>query len=783
MKPLLASCIAMGAASAAFGADLPANRFHNDHREGVQKVVFVAPQAAKAGIEGEQAAWHYLQNHIRQFGLAGTDQLELVRRKESLLGGHYHFNQVIDGVSVHRGEVVVSVSLEDGQVYRVYNNLYPAGAAKNLRTEAQLDLDDAYDIAWEQLRVHGDMTLRPDARLVLQPIGASLRLVYLVDLSVEAPYGDWRHTIDAQTGEVLEVERRGVSSRPEDVDPDDYDGPILDRSEAFARFEARKSARKAKGVAAKATVDGTGVVFLNDPRTALMTDALEDTSPAADFDGAYVTRTLRDITLESGEYRLEGPYVRIVDFEAPPTPPSTTTDGNWDARRGDNAFNEANAYFHIDQSQRYLQSLGFSGAKGIQDAGIRLDTDAVNGDDNSFYVHGPNVIKMGRGCVDDSEEAFTLLHEYGHAIHFDINDNWSGGDTGAMGEGFGDYWAGSYRYSTPNGRAWNPNWAFPWVGHNPCWEGRVLDNTVAQYDPSETYDAHVDVHGHLSDELWSTPLFQSMRTLIDRGVPREEVDTLLVESLFGTSADMTMRDMATLIVDTAERLYPAGPHAEVFTEKFRDQNILEANDGQLQSGVAVTVSGDRNSTEQFTIEVPANARKLTIETKGGSGDADLYVKFGAEPGLSDFDRASLAIGNGEDLTFRRPKEGTYHIMLHGYSAYSDLELVATVEDGGSGPRGGWVSSQSFASILRGGSHRDYTIDVAGDSLSLELEWGGSVDFDLVLLDASGNEVGRSVTGNPETLQLDTTGKHGAYTARVINNGGSYASFSLKATQR
>jgi hypothetical protein len=37
-----------------------------------------------------------------------------------------------------------------------------------------------------------------------------------------------------------------------------------------------------------------------------------------------------------------------------------------------------------------------------------------------------------------------------------------------------------------------------------------------------------------------------------------------------------MRDMATAIVDTARRMYPSGPHAQVFFDKFQVHNILLA---------------------------------------------------------------------------------------------------------------------------------------------------------------------------------------------------------------
>jgi Zn-dependent metalloprotease len=46
--------------------------------------------------------------------------------------------------------------------------------------------------------------------------------------------------------------------------------------------------------------------------------------------------------------------------------------------------------------------------------------------------------------VDDAEDADVIVHEYGHAIQADqVPGFGAGGDAGGMGEGFGDYLAGT----------------------------------------------------------------------------------------------------------------------------------------------------------------------------------------------------------------------------------------------------------------------------------------------------------------------------------------------------
>ncbi len=539
----------------------------------------------------ESIAWMHLKKNASQFGISQTTELNLVRTQESLLGKHYTFQQRFNGYDIESAQLVVSLD-NNNQIFKIFNNLHAltqgdASKIKN-RGKEKVTIDSAFDKAWNELRVHGSLMAAPEAKTIYVVEGSDIRLVTKTLVAVEAPFGYWEHTIDAISGEIVktrrtEISRRKLSSVEKQFKK--YKGGILDRKtevERFAKASTAKVSAAKKGGGGKpgggggTPADGTATVFNPDPVTTLTNSSLSDGSSASAFSGAYTTEILKDINLDSkGVYSLTGPWITIAQFESPRTLPSTTTSGNWTAERGNNAFNDAVTYFHIDQNQRYIQSLGFSGAKGIQEDSIETDTDGLQGSDNSHYIPSSNRMSFGHGCVDDNEDAFVILHEYGHAIQHSIaGNNWSGGDTGAMGEGFGDYWAGSYRYSTPNGPSFNPAWAFPWDGHNACWPGRDMDVTSATYDPNISYGAHQGMGGFVSDELWSTPLFQSLITLVNQGIARDEVDQIILEAHFGITSGASMRDMANSIVATAQALYPNGPHAQVFTQKFQAQNIL-----------------------------------------------------------------------------------------------------------------------------------------------------------------------------------------------------------------
>ena len=555
--------------------------WHNDHRS-TPKLCHLNPSQTKVQNNAEQSAFDYLSNNHKKFDLpSNLSNLKLELVKESLLGKHFHFRQFINDIPVDKAEIIVSVN-KNGAVFMIFNNTFPQKVP--IIINKKISTENAVDIAWNLLRVHGKLLSIPKADLVYMLDGKKFRLVYKSQINVQAPFGYWDVRIDALTEEVLSVSDTVIYRVKKNTAEgknkfDIYNGKIFDKNIEIDKFlenqklDDEKILLQAKS---KKTANGSADVFDPDPRTTLQNASLVDSSSAASFNSAYLNRNLLDITENAGTYSLAGPWVQIVNFEAPNTAPSTTTDGIWTAKRGNNAFNDAMTYFHIDQNQRYIQSLGFTGAKSIQAVSIEVDSDAVDGDDQSYFSPFDNQLAFGHGGVDDNEDADVILHEYGHAIQDDINSNWDGGDTGAMGEGFGDYWAGSYSYSTPNGVSFHPEWAFSWDGHSAdSWPGRFMNLTTLQYDPTKSYPAHANVGGVSGDELWSTPLFQAFRDLRDLGCSRDEMDKIILEAHFGLGANISMREMANAIINTANSLYPGGQHRQVYYSNFLRHNIVE----------------------------------------------------------------------------------------------------------------------------------------------------------------------------------------------------------------
>jgi xanthomonalisin len=155
----------------------------------------------------------------------------------------------------------------------------------------------------------------------------------------------------------------------------------------------------------------------------------------------------------------------------------------------------------------------------------------------------------------------------------------------------------------------------------------------------------------------------------------------------------------------------------------------------LQNGVAATgLSGATNGQLAYTMVVPAGATGLKFVTSGGSGDADLYVKFGSAPTTSSYDCRSWNTGNSETCSITTAQAGTYYVMINGYSAFSGLSLTGSYSTGG-GTGGGTTLSNGVAvtglSASTGNWTSDYTLVVPSGATNLKFAIsGGTGDADM-----------------------------------------------------
>ena len=108
--------------------------------------------------------------------------------------------------------------------------------------------------------------------------------------------------------------------------------------------------------------------------------------------------------------------------------------------------------------------------------------------------------------------------------------------------------------------------------------------------------------------------------------------------------------------------------------------FTQVEQSALRNGTTVGgLAGSEGSERYFYFDVPNDSQDLRIELSGGSGDADLYVRYDATVSTSNYDCRSLSAGNTESCGLLEPPTGRYFILLKGFSAFSGAGLTASYE--------------------------------------------------------------------------------------------------------
>ncbi len=102
-------------------------------------------------------------------------------------------------------------------------------------------------------------------------------------------------------------------------------------------------------------------------------------------------------------------------------------------------------------------------------------------------------------------------------------------------------------------------------------------------------------------------------------------------------------------------------------------SVVSLSNGAPASGVGASAG---TWSCHYTLDVPAGASNLKFTTTGGSGDSDLYVRFGSAPELSAYDCRS-ATGTSETCTIPLAQAGTYHVRLYGYTSFTGVTLTGS----------------------------------------------------------------------------------------------------------
>lgn len=530
---------------------------------------------------------------------ANLSELRLAREVQSLTGYHMTYEQVYAGVPVFGGQISVHLG-KDLAINLVNNELISVTARGAIAAHGTSQ--PAIQAALQRINPLGGPMTPPVATAGVMIVSAKPVAVWKVTFNARKPAADWEVMVQAQTLTIQSVRNR-------------------------ARY-----------------ADGQGMVF--DPNPVVTSGnpnlADNDNADSPDLNSQRISVALQGL---DGSGMLTGQYANTI-------PTSTQTRAqeptlNFNYTRHDLRFEEVMSYYHIDTVERYVQSLGFT---NINNRSVGADPNGIT-DDNSFYSPDTKTLTFGSGGVDDAEDSDVIWHEMGHCIQDDQVPGWGQSEeSGAMGEGFGDYWAGSHSADMgPMGALWNPyiaEWdATSYNPGNPAYLRRL--------DSTKHYPEDVDGEVHDDGEMWSASLWQ-IRTLVGK----TRADTMILEAQFSDATDASFEDGALAILAANQALY-GGADQTAIKKVFIDRGILTVV--ATPTNLTASLVGSNRIDLSWT-DNSDNEDGFKIERRSGMGDFVEIDSVG--PNVTTYSDVNLA--SDTPFTYRvRSFLGT------GFSRYSN----------------------------------------------------------------------------------------------------------------
>lgn len=233
-------------------------------------------------------------------------------------------------------------------------------------------------------------------------------------------------------------------------------------------------------------------------------------------------------------------------------------------------------------------------------------------------------------------------------------------------------------------------------------------NSTMSYPAS--YNAVISVAAVDSSENWAS--YSQYNSQVELAGPGSSVYSTVPSSTYGTKSGTSMatphvvgtaalvwsffpqctnEQVRKALVDTAKDKGSAGRdtkygygivQAKAAYDYLNQYGCSGSTGGGSGGGSGVTpvsgslpnLSGTKGAWDRYTWDIPAGVSTMSVAISGGSGDADLYLRFGADPTTSTYDCRPYKSGNNETCTFNNPSTGTWHVGIYAYSTYSGVTM-------------------------------------------------------------------------------------------------------------
>ncbi|WP_309897570.1 M4 family metallopeptidase [Archangium sp.] len=429
---------------------------------------------------------------------------------------------------------------------------------------------------------------------------------------------------------------------------------------------------------------------------------------------------------------------------------------------------------------------------------------------NAFW-NGTQMVYGDGDNVTASNLANSLdvtAHELTHAVTDNESDLIYSGESGGLNESMSDVfgavceWYGDNKVISP--KIWligDDVWTPATPGDALRYMDKpTLDGVSLDYYPD--YSSGVDVH-------YSSGISNAAFHLLSQGGTHPRAKTTTVVAGIGIEKAARIFYKANADLMTPSTTFE---QAKIATEQAAQQlgfdaaTIASVSNAWKAVGVGVPVpppvnvpvvknqpvpnlSGARGTKQYFSFQVPEGAYDLNVSIAGGTGDADMYVRFNNAPTTSLYDCRPYKSGNAETCLFAAPSQGNWYVMLNGFSAYSGVTLTVTW-------KGGYIPVQGNVQVdgISGGagSEQIYKLVVpartGGETNNVHVRiFNGTGNADIYVQHASAPNTFeyecRGVReGNVEGCNLNNVAP-GNYYVLVYGAKGGYRDVSLLATHQ
>jgi hypothetical protein len=419
--------------------------------DGTVAIVWGAPRTAPVNLSPDgasQLALELAQAMARSLGVKAEDLY--VRDTHPLEGWtNVAIGQQVEGIDVPQGFVMFT--FREGQVAAIRNELV------RVRVDLlpTLTPDVATQVAIDAAKGFTLSTLVAPAALEVWTAGdraEDVRLAYAVKTRSEHPVSRFTFHVDAHDGTIL----------------------AADDAVHFAEGEGR----------VRIVVDTVTSGGAQDPHTALFLGLDQDT----DSDGESQLSSRVTAT-------YEGPYVRIRDESGTPV---ERFDVDLSGPYGvydhtPTLFSQADPFVHLNLVKLYTAqitpTLGWIGRQLTSNVNI-------NDNCNAFWDgQTVNFFRSGGGCNNTGRIASIIYHEYGHGYH----GNLTGRVVGSIGEGSGDFLAGTILDDPIVGRGFATN-----------------GSGIRRMDQPQRYPDDYTGEVHQDGLIWATALWELRQALLTK---------------------------------------------------------------------------------------------------------------------------------------------------------------------------------------------------------------------------------------------------------------------------